>query len=339
MKKYPLLTLLGRGLVSAPSGWDIISMLPLRAAFIYLRTKHLIRKETFEMAQIYLKYRALVPVEYLSDGRILYNGRSDGKQGDRQETEEFTLYPGDLTRFMVRLFLDDKVFQEVSPFRTCWELLLHTGRFLVPSSYLYLADRAEYCLPAEEDENGVIYYLSTKTGDLKEYICLLNSLVPEEKRFLGSRDFRAFDDTNVVCDHRHVFLHGNTLYYQSRVKEWKYGRFSNNTFQALPAKEELIGMLGFDRVGRLVYRDKKRQICRKAGKEASRVLCPDASGYRIEFCEDRLLFIPVFGHGSDDPGLPFAVSLNGEKQKLTSSEYASLFWRLCDEKCLDTVTP
>ena len=78
---------------------------------------------------------------------------------------------------------------------------------------------------------------------------------------------------------------------------------------------------------------------KKAGKEASRVLCPNAPGYRIEVCEDRLLFIPVFGHGSDDPGLPFAVSLNGEKQKLTSSETASLFWRLCNEKCLDEVTP
>ena len=339
MKKVHLSTLLGRGLVSAPSGREIISMLPLRAAFIYLRTQHLIREETFELAQVYLKYRALVPREYLADGRILYRGRSDGEKEYGHETEEFMLFPGDLTRFIVRLFLDDKVFQETSPFRTCWELLLHTGRFLVPASYLFLADRADYSFPAEEDENGVLYYLSATTGDLKNDICELNILVPEELSFLCSREFRVFDDTNVVCDRRHFFLHGNILYYQNSLGKWKQGKFLDDRFHVLSAEKEQKGMLGFDRGGQLIYRDKKRRICRKAGKEASYVLCPDVSSHQIEICEDRLLFVPVFRYWSDDPGLPFAVSLKGEKQQLTSSEYASLFWRLCNEKCLDAVTP
>ena len=101
-------------------------------------------------------------------------------------------------------------------------------------------------------------------------------------------------------------------------------------------------MLGFDREGRLIYRDKKQRICRKAGKAASRVLYQETSGYQIDICKDskdRLLFIPLSRYWYCESGLPFAVSLNGKKMQLTSSEYASLFWRLCNEKCLDEVTP
>ena len=247
MKKIHLSTLFGRGLVSAPSGRDVISMLPLRAAFIYLRTKHFIQEETFALAEIYLKYRALVPAEYFADGGILYRALPDKEKTYRHEPEEFKLFPEDLTKYIVRLLKGDKLFQEVSPFRTCGELLLHTGRFLVPASYLYLADRENYFLPVEEDENGLIYYLSEKLGDTRGDIYRLNILLPEEVSFMGSRGFKVIDDTDVVCDLRHFFLHENTLYYKNRFGRWKYGRFIDNKFHVSPVdkeQEEMLGRLG-----------------------------------------------------------------------------------------------
>ena len=345
MRTVHLSTLLGRGITGSSARDGFVSMLPLRTAFLYLRAKELLRTETFETAKIWLQYRSLAVRAYYPDGRILYEGRTNHEPVEKNVTRQFRLFPGDIARFFVRLLYEDTAFRRAVPFRSCEELLLHSARFQVPVSYLFLADRPDYYLPAlEEDDRNLIYYLSALPRELRRDLCRLKILVPVNTGGVhhnGIPEYKVIEtDVTASSGDGRFLLQGNRLFYQDRAGEWKSGRLRRNRFQDIPVEKEQHGLIDFDGRGHMLYLDKKNRVCRKTNQK-DLILCPESSsGYQLQLREDQMVFIPHYlDYAGHDPGLPFAVTFSGERKTLTSQEYAAVFWQICNGKCLTVITP